>query len=159
MIERLDYLIEDAVRKPVTPLWDEMKRDAHLPFDVSGNSKPNGLEAIQILAYTLRDTGIKLHLASIPYFPEVVEFSRQGLLPGGLHRNKDYYSNRVKFSNEVPEYIQNILYDAQTSGGLLICLSPEKAELLHNRLQQSGIADAALIGEAVREPRGMVVVG
>jgi len=103
--------------------------------------------------------GIELHLASIPYFPEVIDFSRQGLCPGGLYRNKDYYSSSVKFVNEIPEYMQNILFDAQTSGGLLISLAPRKAELLLNRLLKAGVEAAAIIGEAVSEPRGMVTVG
>jgi hypothetical protein len=63
IVERTDTLIEDAVRKPVTPLWEEMKRDARLPFEVSpGGPSPHGLEAIDIIAATLKGTGIKLHL-------------------------------------------------------------------------------------------------
>ncbi len=62
--ERTDTLIEDAVRKPVTPLWDEMKRDARLPFEVDDNGKiPDGLEAIKIMADTLKGKGMKFHLA------------------------------------------------------------------------------------------------
>ncbi len=102
--------------------------------------------------------GIELHLASIPYFPEVMDFSQRGLCPGGLYRNKDYYSNRVKFTNETLEYVQNILFDAQTSGGLLISVDPKKAELLLNRLREVGVGDAAIIGEAVSESRGVVIV-
>ena len=102
--------------------------------------------------------GIELHLASIPYFPEVIQFSQQGLCPGGLYRNKDFYSNRVKFINPIPEYMQDILFDAQTSGGLLICLSPRKAELLLDRLQQAGVKDAVSIGEVVSKPKGMVTL-
>jgi selenide,water dikinase len=54
--------------------------------------------------------------------------------------------------------MQDIMFDPQTSGGLLICLSPEGAERLLNRLQQAGVEDAAIIGEAVSEPRGVVTV-
>lgn len=102
--------------------------------------------------------GIELHMASIPYFPEVVEFSQQGLLPAGLYRNRDYYSRRVKFASEIPEYMKDILFDAQTSGGLLICVSPDKSERMLNRLRQSGVGDAALIGEVVSEPKGMITL-
>ena len=127
---------------------------AHACTDITGF----GLLGHAIQLAENSQIGIELHLASIPYFPEVIDFAQQGLLPGGLHRNKDYYANRVKFINEIPEYMQDILYDAQTSGGLLICLSPEKAELLLARLQQAGVADATLIGEVVSEPKGMVTV-
>jgi hypothetical protein len=59
IIEQTDVLIEDAVRKPVTPLWDEMKRDARLPFERDGD----GLAAMQIMALALKDSGLKVHLA------------------------------------------------------------------------------------------------
>jgi hypothetical protein len=63
IVERTDTLIEDAVRKPVTPLWEEMKRDARLPFKVdAGNEMPDGLDAINIIAETLQGTGTKIHL-------------------------------------------------------------------------------------------------
>ena len=59
IVERTDTLIEDALRKPVTPLWDEMKRDARLPFETGGD----GLVAMETLAATLKDSGMKIHLA------------------------------------------------------------------------------------------------
>jgi len=102
--------------------------------------------------------GIELHLASVPYFPELSDFSQQGLIPGGLRRNKDYYVDRVRFIGEIAEYWQDILYDPQTSGGLLISLSPDKAKLLLDRLQQAGVSDAALVGEVASERRGTVTV-
>ena len=102
--------------------------------------------------------GIEFSLNSIPYFPEVVEFSQQGLCPGGLFRNKEYYKNKVKFIKEIPDYMQDVLFDAQTSGGLLICLEPEKADLLLERLRKAGVTDTAIIGEVVSKPKGKVIV-
>ena len=55
-----DTQIEDVLRKPVTPLWDEMKRDARLPFE---DKNSDGFKAISSFANTLEGTGIKLHLA------------------------------------------------------------------------------------------------
>lgn len=103
--------------------------------------------------------GIHFYLASIPFFPEASEFAQQGLCPAGLYRNKEFYSNAVRISSEVPAHMQDILFDAQTSGGLLICLEPEKAERLLERLQQNGVEDAVIIGEVVSEPKGVVTVG
>ena len=54
--------------------------------------------------------------------------------------------------------MQDILFDPQTSGGLLICLESGKAELLLALLGQNGVEDAAIIGEALNEPRGIVAV-
>ena len=54
--------------------------------------------------------------------------------------------------------MQDILFDTQTSGGLLISLSPRKAELLLDRLQQAGVEDAVSIGEVVSKSKGMVAL-
>jgi len=59
-------------------------------------------------------------------------------------------------SDEVPTPVRDVLFDPQTSGGLLICLEPNKTELLLNKLRQAGIEDAAIIGEVVSEPSGIV---
>jgi selenide,water dikinase len=102
---------------------------------------------------------IKLHHASVPYFPEVAKFVQKGLCPGGLYRNKEFYSTKVKFAAGVPEYMQDILFDAQTSGGLLISLAPEAAQGLLDKLHKANVQDAAIIGEVVSRPRGRVLVG
>lgn len=57
--ERTDTLIEDAVRKPVTPLWGEMKRDARVPFEAKGD----GVHVIKTFAQALAGTGKSIHLA------------------------------------------------------------------------------------------------
>jgi len=102
--------------------------------------------------------GINFHLDSIPLFPEAEEFAKQGLCPGGLHKNREFYSPAVRISRDMPDYKRDILFDPQTSGGLLICLGPAEAELLLAALRQAGIEDAAIIGEVVSEPTGVVSV-
>ncbi len=60
IIEQSDLLIEDFVRKPVAPIWEEMKRDALLPFELRGGGKiSDGLFVIKAFAETLQDTHIK----------------------------------------------------------------------------------------------------
>ena len=102
--------------------------------------------------------GMKIAVASIPFFPEAGEFARQGLCPGGLHRNREFYSPSVRIADEVPTHMQDILFDPQTSGGLLICLAPGKAKRLLDKLRQAGVEDAAIVGEAISEPKGLVAV-
>jgi len=102
--------------------------------------------------------GINIHHTVVPYFPEVVEFAQKGLCPGGLYRNKEFYSSRVEFATGVPEDVQLILFDAQTSGGLLISLAPEKAQLLLDRLHEVGVQEAVIIGEVVSRPEVKILV-
>ncbi len=101
---------------------------------------------------------INIDIAAIPVFPEAGGFAQRGLCPGGLQRNREFYSTAVKIARRVPGHVQDILFDPQTSGGLLICLAPGKAETLLTRLRQSGIEDAAIIGEAVSQPGGVITV-
>jgi len=102
--------------------------------------------------------GMKIDSASVPVFREVEEFARVGLCPGGLYRNKEFYGKMVKFSKQMPDYIQDILFDAQTSGGLLISLAPEAAKPLVTKLRKAGVPDAAIIGEIISKPAGKLFV-
>lgn len=102
--------------------------------------------------------GLEFNLDAIPYFSEVIDFAQQGLCPAGLFRNQDYYSCKVTFPKDAPQYIRDILFDAQTSGGLLISLEPAKAKLMLRRLHQAGVSDAAIIGEVVSEPKGRITL-
>jgi len=102
--------------------------------------------------------GIKINVGALPIFPEAGEFAKQGLCPAGLHRNREFYAPDVRIAGDIPIHIQDILFDPQTSGGLLICLAPKKAEPLLAKLHQAGVEDAAIIGEVVGEPGGVVTV-
>lgn len=64
LIERSDQLQEDFVRKPVTPIWEEMKNDALRPFALQAGGKiSDGLFVLKAFAEQLRDTPLKIHLA------------------------------------------------------------------------------------------------
>jgi selenide,water dikinase len=95
---------------------------------------------------------------SIPVFAEVAEFARKGLCPGGLRRNKEFYGRMVEFSDKVPEYMRDILYDPQTSGGLLISVTSKKADLLLGKLKKAGTSEAAIVGEVISQPAGKIIV-
>jgi len=102
--------------------------------------------------------GIKIYFASVPFFPEAEEFAKMGLCPAGLHRNREFYSKMVDIASQVPEHVQDILFDPQTSGGLLISLAPEAAQRLLNRLHKVGVPDATVIGEVTSKPTPRVLV-
>lgn len=102
--------------------------------------------------------GAVVNSTTVPVFDSVAECLGKGLRPGGLERNRDYYSPSVRFKSGLPEHIMDILYDPQTSGGLLISLAAEKAEGLLDKLRRAGVAEAAIIGEIVAGPEIVVAV-
>jgi len=102
--------------------------------------------------------GMKIDSTSVPVFTEVADFAKAGLCPGGLYRNKEFYGEMVELSKQVPDYIQDILFDAQTSGGLLISIAPEAAKSLVTKLRKAGVPDAAIIGDIISKPAGKIFV-
>ncbi len=80
------------------------------------------------------------------------------IIPGGLIRNRDYRKPMVDMDPDVPAWIADVLFDPQTSGGLLISVEAGEAEGLVKRMREAGIDDAALIGEFVNEPKERIRV-
>ena len=102
--------------------------------------------------------GMDIHVSSIPLFPEAKEFAEMGLVPGGTHRNIEFRRNMVEQAYEMGDDVWNILFDPQTSGGLLISVAGKEAEALLQNLHRNGIKDAAIIGEVVGEPKGRIII-
>jgi selenide, water dikinase len=102
--------------------------------------------------------GIVIHAAAVPVFPGVKELAEAGMLSGGLQRNREFRLPMVDVGKNIPPYLADILFDPQTSGGLLIAISKGKAVRLLNKLHQAGVTGAAVIGEVSSEPRGRISV-
>ena len=104
------------------------------------------------------EVGMKIYAASVPVIAQAIEYARMGLIPGGTHRNWEFRSNMVEMAGELPDYMRDIFFDPQTSGGLLISVSPERADLLLARLHESGMVEAAIVGEVLEQPKERVIV-
>jgi len=104
------------------------------------------------------EIGMKIRTASVPVFAEAIEFAQMGMIPGGTYRNKEFRSSMVKMATEVPEYVQDVLFDPQTSGGLFIAVSAAKANLLLSRLHEAGVVEARIVGEVVGQPKERIII-
>jgi selenide,water dikinase len=103
------------------------------------------------------ETGIEFDFNEIPFFSEVMDLSRKEIYPGGLGRNREFYSPHVEFRGRIPQYKRNLLFDPQTSGGLLIALPPAKAELIVEKLKKLQI-HAVIIGKIIKDTGHMIIV-
>ena len=98
-------------------------------------------------------SGVELHLdtAGIALIPEALDFARMGVLPEGMYRNRSFAEPQVD-PGRTELAIQDLLYDPQTSGGLLMAVDPADADALLAEL--AGTVPAAQRIGAVAEYRG-----
>ncbi len=102
--------------------------------------------------------GMNVNWKAVPFFAEARELAEAGFKPGGLQRNRNFRTNLVKFGTGVPAYIVDILFDPQTSGGLLIAVAPGKTDALLAQLKAKNVEAAAVIGELTGEHPGKIMV-
>ena len=107
-----------------------------------------------------RGSGLSFRLfySRIPLLPGTKEYSAMGMVPGGAYCNQTHFGPEISFSDKVPEMERIILYDPQTSGGLLIALPRAEGEKLLRICREKGIGEASLIGEVVPREKSLVTV-
>ncbi len=102
--------------------------------------------------------GARIYSNALPLFSRVEEFSKMGFIPPGTQRNRKFRGEKVDFAKDVPDWKKWVIFDAQTSGGLLLSVAPEDTDVLLKRLTEDGHTRASVIGEVVEDPRGHVTV-
>ena len=93
----------------------------------------------------------------IPIFDGCERYVKMGLIPGVSKLSKIYLQDKIRIDPRVREEHKDIVFDAQTSGGLLISVPKEKVEILCTNLKQRGVATASVIGE-VHEKRDVSLI-
>ena len=119
----------------------------HACTDVTGfGLLGHGLEMAQ-------GSGVELEIdvGSVDFIPEAAELARMGILPEGMYRNRSFAGDSVA-PGTAELWQQDLLYDPQTSGGLLMAVDPEDAEALYEALRPA-VPSAQRIG-TVREYQG-----
>lgn len=101
--------------------------------------------------------GLLVQAGSLPLLPGALDLARAGVAPGGLNRNREYLEadGYVRYGAGVEEAYKLLLFDPQTSGGLLFALPPDDAATLQARCADAGQGCWA-IGEVVAE-EGIVI--
>lgn len=129
-------------------------------FPVSACTDITGFGLLGHLAemVTGTDLSVALDHRNIPVLPEAVEYGGIGMIPAGAYNNKAFRRQWIYFADTVDDLSADILFDPQTSGGLLICIAAEKAPQLTDALREKGLTDAAVIGEVVEKESHPIMV-
>jgi selenide,water dikinase len=128
--------------------------EAHACTDITGFSFIG--HALEMASAS--QVGMVIQSKNIPVFPEAMEYARLGLIPGGAHSNRQFFSCRVEVHSNVPDLLIDLLYDPQTSGGLLISLPSNNAERLVKALQEEEHIDSWIVGRVLEEPFGKIEI-
>lgn len=98
-----------------------------------------------------------LDSSRLDFLPGAMEYSRGGFYAGGLKKNREFLDGCIGFADGIPEEIRNLLYDPQTSGGLLFAVHPRDASKLVARLSERGVT-AQEVGEVVETVSPLIFV-
>jgi selenide,water dikinase len=103
------------------------------------------------------NVSLAIDSTKVEFLTEAEEYSRSGLLPGGLKRNMDFIGGCVECASGVPEEVRNLLFDPQTSGGLLFSVAAQDAAKLLEALRTL-TTPAQAIGEVIEKTHPLIVV-
>jgi selenide, water dikinase len=152
----------ESIRK-VTTLMATLNRgsaEVMRDFPVHACTDITGFGFLGHLAEMVVGSGCGVHInaKSIPVLPETLEYGGMGLIPAGAYRNREFRVPLIEIGASVDPILQEVFFDPQTSGGLLICLAPERAEHLLESLKAIGTKDAAMVGEVFTGPKERIIV-
>ena len=135
----------------VTAIMGTLNRDAAeamISVGVEAATDVTGFGLMGHLLQMLDDVGARLEFGRIPMVQEAFDLAADGVVPGGSKRNEEAHAPYVE-SAHLSQSQKAVLFDSQTSGGLLIAVTQERSEALLEELSDRGVGDAAVIGSLV----------
>lgn len=147
-------LAEEETIRRVTTQMATLNRDAArvmADFAVSACTDVTGFGLLGHLAEMIAGTAtrVRIDAGAVPVLPEARDFAAIGLVPAGAYKNREYRRSMVDMAEDFDPLLRDILFDPQTSGGLLIGLAEKQAPVLVARLREAGVEAAAIVGQVV----------
>lgn len=93
---------------------------------------------------------ITLYSKKVPILENVLDFANMGLVPAGAHKNRKFFEEWTHIDNRVDRVLIDLMFDPQTSGGLLITLKDKDAKNYVEKMKTNGL-NAWIIGEIIQE--------
>ncbi len=123
----------------------ELTLDVHACTDITG---------FGLIGHTLEmavgsDVSIELFSQNVKYISEAYGLAEMGIIPAGAYKNKAHASEKVSISDSVSEVLVDLMFDPQTSGGLLFALSEGDAEKLQSSLKELYPLDVYIVGRVI----------
>ncbi len=100
---------------------------------------------------------LRLQWDALPWLAGALRYAEEWIFPGGTERNQAHYQGWVTFSTELADWQQMLLFDPQTSGGLLLAIPPHRLDVWRGEMQSRG-QPHWLIGEVVEGEAGTIEI-
>jgi selenide, water dikinase len=145
--------LNDAASQALRELESECGQGCiHAVTDVTGFSLLGHAREMALGDPTngISPVSFEIHHDAFTLLPGALDAVREGMIPGGLKNNRDFIGDCVEFADSVAEENRAILFDPQTSGGLLIAIAPESEEIALDCLQGRGVK-AARVGRVLKK--------
>jgi len=125
-----------------------LELNIHSLTDVTGFGLVGHLSEMLLLSG--KELGAKIMFEDFPVIEEVYNYVNMGMVSEGAMRNQKIYSCLVEKNINLSFEKEIVLYDPQTSGGLLVSIDPQQAEKAINLLYQEGFIESKIIGEVIK---------
>lgn len=151
--------LEEAVRVMSTLNRDACR--AMTKVGVNAGTDVTGYGLLGHLGEMLRlgKVGARLDWSALPWLGQVEKMATAGAIPAGSRKNLLAANEFTTFADSISAMQRIMIADAQTSGGLLLAVAPEKAGDLVERLRTVGTPASAVIGEITGDPGRLFVSG
>lgn len=129
-------------------------------YDVSACTDVTGFGLLGHACEMIDDksVGLKIHRDMVPIIDKALDFAGMGIVPAGTYRNRDFRKDMIRNLDDIDPVFSDILFDPQTSGGLLIALDEMDAGDLVDGLRYRGVKDASIIGKFTEDNRGEILI-
>lgn len=146
--EHMNAAVESMRRLNDLPLKldDSAKPYIHACTDVTGF----GLAGHLFNMLSSKGLSAEIYTKRLSVIPGALEYAEEGFVPGGGYRNRKLYAPQIGGLDEISPAEAELLFDPQTSGGLLLAVHPEGSEMILAACRTSGWHDAAAIGRFIR---------
>lgn len=156
-------LLEKAHEKTLVETMTTLNKAAAEAMQSVGVNAATDITGFGLLGHLMEmmagsDKTAVIEAGAVPLLPGTMDLAVSGVFPGGTRDNFAFTAPNVKYDSEIPEIMQLILNDAQTSGGLLISVAGNKADDLIRTLTENGIAHAAVIGKVLPKGQPRIIV-
>jgi selenide,water dikinase len=96
-----------------------------------------------------------IHTSEVPMIAEAKEYGSMGLIPAGSYATRHFCEHSVEIRPGIETLLLDLVFDPQTSGGLILAMTPDQARACVEDLRRAGVESAAVIGEVVGpHPKG-----